>query len=150
MIVGLVLGVALSSCGGGDASSPATAEGLEQAAREIVELTLDNPADLYDLLSADCKASLTRTQWDAQAAMAKVFIDALLEGGELTIGDVTTRNVTETSGEAAVQALFDGEDLGSSEEFTAYVYEDGAWRTTDCESVLGTSEGFDFDDVEAP
>lgn len=115
-----------------------------------MELTLDNPADLYDRLSADCQASLTREQWNTQAAMAKVFIDALLEGGELTIGDVTTRNVSETSGEAAVQALFDGEDLGSSEDFTTYVYEDGAWRTTDCESVLGTSEGFEFDDVEAP
>jgi hypothetical protein len=127
----------LTSCGGSAGSGPATAEGLEKAARKMMELALNDPAELYEYMSADCKASMTRAEYRVKAALGKAMLDTMFEGVDVTIGDVTTRNVTATEGEAAVEVRFDGEAMGSADSYEKFVYEDGAWRTTDCDAASG-------------
>jgi len=125
--------VAVSACGGGSAgSAPATEEGLQQTAKEMAEVTFDNPVGMYDYLSAQCRSEISRGDFAGQAMFAKVFLDAIVDGRTVTIATVNTRNVTATSGEAEVIVELDGEVFESEPGYDTYVYEDGAWKSTDC------------------
>lgn len=77
-------------------------------------------------------------------AMASSLMEGMfgVKASDLRIGKITTRNVTETAGEVAVEVL-DKEGKPFDEggpDFSEFVYEDGDWRSTDCESM---SDAFD-------
>lgn len=144
-----VLAAVLAACGGGDDGSaqPATAEGLEAFVRESAPRVLKAEEDTYDLLSAECRARFTETEWRAQVVIAAGFLEAFgLEADKISVGEVVTRDVTATEGEASVEILVDGAPFGEEEGFSSdptfdrYVYEDGAWRLTSCDDLSGSGD----------
>jgi hypothetical protein len=152
-VLGALAGVAvLAACGGGGGSGkpagqPATAEGLEAFVRDAAPKLMTGDDGTYELLSAECRSTLTEADWKGQLAMATGFLKALgMDGDSLSVGTVETRNVSSTEGEASVELLVDGKPFGEDEGMTStpsfdrYVYEDGGWRITDCEGLGGAGD----------
>jgi len=143
----------LAACsGGGDdsvnpADRPATADGLEAFVRDAAPQLMAGDDGTYQLLSAECRSSVTLDQWKSQLALATGFMKAFgVDTGKVSVGSVVTRNVTATEGEASVELLVDGKPFGaeqgltsSDDTFDRYVYEDGGWRITDCDDLSGGS-----------
>jgi len=80
--------------------------------------------------------------------LAQAFVEAMFDGAELKVTDLKARNIMSTSGEATVTVTLDGEDMGGRYEYDLYVFEDGDWKTTDCESLHDAGEsssGIEFD-----
>jgi hypothetical protein len=150
-LVAATLGLVLAACGGGDgddgaSTQPATADGLEAFVRQAAPQLMTGDDDSYELLSAECRSSITLDEWKAQLALASGFLKAFgVDTDKVSVGAVVTRNVTATEGEAMVEILVDGEPFGEEEGFTSeqtfdrYVYEDGGWKITDCDDVTGGS-----------
>lgn len=148
-----------AACGGGDDAtsgapvtlgeeSGGTAEGLEATVREIAELAFTEPAELYDFLSDECVGAVSLTAWVAEAEAARAFLETMFADAEIAVSSVTTRNVTATTGEAAVGITINGEDAGGGDVFEPYVFENGRWRRADCGPLLGgdsTTAGFEVD-----
>lgn len=148
-----------AACGGGDDAtsgapvtlgeeSGGTAEGLEATVREIAELAFTEPAELYDFLSDECVGAVSLTAWVAEAEAARAFLETMFADAEIAVSSVTTRNVTATTGEAAVGITINGEDAGGGDVFEQYVFENGRWRRADCGPLLGgdsTTAGFEVD-----
>jgi hypothetical protein len=146
-----LLAAVLTACGGGGSDGgsgqPATAEGLESFVRESAPKILKAEEDTYDLLSAECRERFTETEWRAQVTLAAGFLEAFgLEADAISVGEVVTRDVTATEGEASVEILVDGAPFGEEEGFSSdptfdrYVYEDGAWRLTSCDDLSGSGD----------
>lgn len=140
----LVLVLVMSSCGGGGAgvTQPATEEGLRAAVAGWATAFIENPASTYGMLSAECRKEVTRSEWAGQMLFAVGMLQSFFEVelSDLSVGEVKVRNVTATMGEASV-ALLDasGNPVGDEGDYTAYVYEDGMWRSTDCGGEDGTT-----------
>ncbi len=145
ILAGLSIGVVLlAGCGGddaggaGSASQPPTAEGLVEAQEAFFSAYFgDSPGDTYDMLSSECQENFARSDWAGELfstrALMEGFMGVSAEDVELVDGEA--RNVTESSGEVTGQLLFDGEPMPDSEnEWSLWVYEDGGWRATECES----------------
>ena len=136
----------VAGCGGG--SGEATSAGLEESVREMAQVAFDEPIKMYDYFTAECRDSISRAEWAGQAMLAQAFMEAMFGDADLKVTDVKTRNVTSTSGEAAVTVTLDGEDMGGPDEYDLYLFEDGDWKTTDCETLDDTGEsssGIEFD-----
>lgn len=138
-----------SSCGGAS-GHPATAAGLEDAARAQIAAFLKAPGTTYGFLSRDCRKKVSRAEWGVQMAMATSLMEGMfgIKASDLRIGKVTSRNVTATTGEASVEVLDkDGKAFDESgPNFSEFIYENGDWRSTDCENM---SDAFDDTSVTA-
>ena len=110
------------------------------------ELFLESPARTYDTYSTACRESTDRAEWAGEVMAGLAMFEAFfgVPFSELEIGDVLVRNVTETEGEAYVELLDpDGNPIGE-EEYESWVYEDGNWRSNDCD-LDGDDTGPDGD-----
>jgi len=140
----LSAGLAVMSSCGGTSGHPATAEGLEDAARAQITAFLNAPATTYGFLSRACRQKVSRAEWAVQMAMATSLMEGMfgIKASDLRIGKVMSRNVTATTGEASVEVLDkDGKAFDESgPNFNEFVYENGDWRSTDCETM---SDAFD-------
>jgi hypothetical protein len=151
--VAAVLGAAglLAACGGDDGGASgqeATAEGLEAFVRQAAPALIGGEAGTYELLSEACRAAVTEDAWEAQLELATGFLEAFgVEIDTVSVGEVETRNVTATEGEASVEILVDGKPFGEEAglegeaTFDRYVYEGGSWRITDCDDLSGDGGG---------
>ncbi len=146
----------LAGCGSGDGdggSQPATAEGLAAAVLRYSEEFVENPASTYDSYSAACKEAVSRSDFAAELVVGEAMFEAFfgVPLTDLEVGEVLVRDVTETEGEAYVELLDpDGNPIGDP-EYSLWVYEDGTWRSTDCED--GNAEDGEpesYDDAAAP
>jgi hypothetical protein len=150
-VVGAVLSVLLAGCGGSgtsSASQPANAEGLREAVRSSTEAFIRNDAQAsYDSFSAECRKKWGVADWGANQTVAIAFVEGFMKVkvADAKVGEIQVQNVTDTKGEAKVALLtaddkpFFGEST-SNDKFNVWTYEDGAWRTSDCEKV-GDSSG---------
>lgn len=139
----------LSACGGGGSgSAPATEDGLRDVAREMSEKAFSNPEQMYDYFSSECRSSISRAEFAGQAMMAKIFLESIVDGREVSVASVNTRNVTDSSGEVQVIIELDGEVLEDDPGYTPFVYEDGAWKSNDCPDA--DPFGDDDSDSDAP
>lgn len=140
------LAALVTGCGddsGATAGYEATDAGLEAAAADMMDAFLHRPSATYDFLSAACKEAVSESEWGMNMMVVTGMIESFMDlrTADLQVGDVTVRNVDGDSGEAAVVVLDkDGNPLegflGDGEDaYTAFVYEDGSWRTTDCETM---------------
>lgn len=134
----LVAAVAVSCSGDDDSGSghPPTADGLAAAAKQQAQAFIDEPGDTYQYLSADCRARLTRSDWAGELLLASGFFETFagFELAEATVGDVEVRFVDGESGEALVEFLDPDGDPLDGQDFSVFVYEDGDWRSTDCDT----------------
>lgn len=141
-MIGLVLvQVACGSSGeeGAQAKEPATESGLRDAALSSAEAVFksDGPAS-YAYLSSECKAKFGVADWSANLAATMALAEGFmkLNLADAKIDKVDTRSVTESSGEVSLTVLTaDGEPLSNDVSWKRWVYEDGGWRTTDCEKL---------------
>ena len=103
---------------------------------------LKNPASTYDMLTRECRQLVSRADWGVQVAMGIGMLESFYEVdfNDIRVGEVEVRDVDQDSGQAAVTMLdSDGNLVGSADEFTTYLYEDGTWRSTDCGVETDTS-----------
>lgn len=149
LLVGLFVATLFGGCGGGNGSqvndSP-TEEGLMRAARADAEALLEAPASMYNRLSNACRESMTREDFTGQMILGIGMLEGFygFKLDDLTIGDVKIRDFTLSSADVSVQLLDpDGEELGS-DDYSTWIFEEGEWRSTDCESMSGD------DDSSAP
>jgi len=140
----------LAGCGGGSGSTatssgPSAANGLRGAATDYYQLTLDGKyVDTYRYLSAAC-----RDQWSAEAWAANVTVGMALAkalGTDLSglkLGEVQTRNVTDTSGQVlALLVDSNGSPAAASTSnpnWEDWVVENGTWLISTCKNYGGTS-----------
>ena len=91
----------------------------------------------YQFLSKDCQSAVSKSEYNGQMLMASGMFESFLgvKLSDVKIGEVVTSNFSPGSGEVSIELLGpDGEQITDSSDATKYVYEDGGWRTTDCES----------------
>lgn len=145
--IGLVL-LALSGCGSGfsGAESPPTEEGLRQAVQlSTVSLFKPDAKAFYKYFSKECRDTVTM----GDLTFALMFGGAFLEGmagtdmSEFRAGTIEVRSLTASSAEARFEiVLTDGTVFANLEdsEWAGWVYEDGGWRTTDCEEFASAGD----------
>jgi hypothetical protein len=151
-IVVLAAALVAASCSGDDsavtsggaATQPATEAGLRAAVTKAGEGVIHNDAaGTYQLLSAACRAKVSQSEWAKQLLVATGLIEAFgdVKLNELKVGLVEVRNVTGTQGEARFSIVKpDGSDAfgdDSQQAWTTWLYEDGAWRTEECDTNEG-------------
>ena len=155
-VLALVLGGA--GCGGGggkgdssDNGSGATAAALEGATHDFAIKMLSGGEGTYDYLSRACQSDLPELEWTSSIAVAMAFVQAFtgaVGDAEDLVGDVETRNVTESAGESRFDLVLpattdDGTTLTQGDDWIKWLVEDGEWRLTDCENVLSGGSGGD-------
>ena len=140
----IVIALLLAACGGSGSSSgghPETEQGLEDAAREAFRLTLeDEPREAYEYLSEECRETLSYSDFAGQILLGKAFFEAFFEVdfADLRVKEARARDVADGRGEVLLVLEVDGDedvDLGGDDEYAEYVYEEGDWRSTDCENL---------------
>lgn len=146
----LLLTLLAVSCSGGasNSSQPNTEAGLRGAAIYHFETFIKSPMNTYQFLSKDCQSAVSKSEYNGQMLMASGMFESFLgvKLSDVKIGEVTTSNFSPGSGEVSIELLGpDGEQIIDSSDATKYVYEDGGWRTTDCESSSDES-----DDTSSP
>lgn len=129
------------------ADSPPSEADLREAARAINGAFLKSDTQgSFRYLSAACRKKHGVGGWGVQLALGKGFLESFagMKASDLAVGEIKTRNVTTTSGEASVDLVveatgdsFVGED---STDYSQWIVEGGAWRTTDCEAFGEDSE----------
>lgn len=140
--------VLLMACGSGfsGAKSPPTEEGLRQAIRSSTEVLFRPDAKaFYKFFSKECRDTVTL----GDLTFALMFGGAFLEGmsgtkmSDFRAGDIEIRSFTPTSAEARFGiALADGTVFSAVEdsEWSEWLYEDGGWKTTDCEEFASAGD----------
>jgi hypothetical protein len=135
----LVLALLTVSCSNGTSNSshPNTEDGLREAATSHFNTFIKSPMNTYQFLSKDCQSAVSKSEYNGQMLMASGMFESFLgvKLSDVKIGAVVTSNFSPGSGEVSIELLGpDGEQITDSSDATKYVYEDGGWRTTDCES----------------
>jgi hypothetical protein len=148
--IALLLTLLAVSCSGeaSNSSQQNTEAGLRDAAISYFETFIKSPMNTYQFLSKDCQSVVSKSEYNGQMLMASGMFEAFLgvKLSDIKIGEVTTSNFTSGSGEVSIELLGPGgEQLTDSSDATKYVYEEGGWRTTDCES-----SGDESDDTSSP
>lgn len=141
LIGGAIAAAALAvACGGGDDSQPATEDGLRsvaQAANE--ELWTGDPKEAYRYFTAECRDQLSYGEFAGQLAFGKAFLAGWMqiEVDDIEVEAVEVRNVADGHGETLTKLRSKADpdlNLNSDEdEWTPWVYEDGAWRSANCD-----------------
>ncbi|MCD9625269.1 hypothetical protein [Rhabdothermincola salaria] len=129
-------GLVVAACGGGDGGGEsADGAGLQAAGEKVAAAVVAQDFGvLYGRLTEECRDSLSRADFNAEMTVAFAMAEGFgIDLSEAEVGEVLTREVTETTGEVAIEFLFDGEPFDDGGGFEPYVYEDGSWRTVDCE-----------------
>ena len=140
--------LSVAACGGGDGGDPEpTEDGLREAARAATEAFIDGETrSLYRSLTEDCQERLSYSDFAAQMALGRALFEGFLEISvdDLEVEDVEVRNVSDERGEARVllRSKEDAElDLNADDdEFTPWLFEQGEWRSTDCDDSGDTTE----------
>lgn len=152
-LISVALALLVSAgCGSGfsGAKSPPTEDGLRQAIKLSTEILFKPDAKaFYKYFSKECRDTVTV----GDLTFVLMFGGAFLEGiagtkmSEFRVGDVEIRPLTASSAEARHEVvLTDGSVFANLEdsEWSGWVYEDGGWRTTDCEDF---ADAGDFGDL---
>lgn len=143
-----------TEAGAADRSDPGAA-GVEAAARQLLEASgFGDVDDAFAILSAECLASADLEALRAEIEFGREFLATLTASGDLsgvTIGPIEVVDLVEGESAGAIAAiLIDGEDPfaefneGDPGEAVPFIYEDGAWVTTDCEPDDGSEGGDDL------
>ena len=150
LAAGALLFAGCSDSDGGSASSEQSAEGLAGDAERFAQAIFDRDAAVaYGYLQPSCQEEMSRTEFTAQLTLALEMAEAFgMDMAEAQITEVATRDVEGDTGEVIVRGEVDGEPMSDSGEWDEWVYEDGRWRTTDCD--MGMGEGFESSDDESP
>jgi hypothetical protein len=144
--------VLLAACGGGDSSSPsapATEEGLKTAVAGFGDALLQGDmSGAYAYFTKACRDSVPKSGFAMVAQMGIAFLEGMadVKASDLRTANVEIQNFTSTSAEARSEIRDKSGDLFSdadSEGWSAWVYEDGGWHTSDCADFSG--EGGDID-----
>lgn len=146
LAVATLTALVLSACSDDSGGHTADADGLARAARDAAEdLFAGRTQDSYRSLSAACRKQLSFGDWGGQLLIARGFFKGVygVEISDLEVTDVQTRSVTASSGEVNVLTrIKDNPDLviGQDDDWTLWLYEDGEWHSTDCET-FGQDDG---------
>jgi len=132
------------SCSSGTSNSkqPNTEAGLRETAISYFETFTQSPMNTYQFLSNACQSAVSKSEYNGQMLLASGMFESFLgvKLSDVKIGDITISNFSPGSGEVSIELLGpDGEPIIDSSDATRYIYEDGGWRTTDCESLSGDS-----------
>ena len=132
------------SCSNGTSNSkqPNTEAGLRETAISYFETFTQSPMNTYQFLSNACQSAVSKSEYNGQMLLASGMFESFLgvKLSDVKIGDITISNFSPSSGEVSIELLGpDGEPIIDSSDATRYIYEDGGWRTTDCESLSGDS-----------
>ncbi|MFM8484506.1 MAG: hypothetical protein ACKOBT_14310, partial [Actinomycetota bacterium] len=99
----------------------------------------------YRFLSQECRDTVTVGDLTFALAFGGMFLEGMAgtKMSEFRVGDVEIRSLTSSSAEARYAVvLADGSvfaDLEDS-EWSGWVYEDGGWKTTDCEDFADAGD----------
>ncbi len=146
--------LALAACGGDGGDPEPTEDSLREAATRNAEAFLDKEWRLaYQGFTEECRSSLTYldfvTEMNVAIAFAEGFLDMKWDDLELT--EVVIEDFTPE--EALVRVRLetaDGEDFtDEGEEPDTWVFEEGEWRSTACDTGFDQGDD-DDDDGEAP
>ena len=148
-LISVALALLVSAgCGSGSsvAKSPPTEEGLRAAIKQSTEVLFKPDAKaFYKYFSKECRDTVTIGDLTFALMFGGMFLEGMAgtEMSEFRAGDIEIRSLTPSSGEARYQVvLTDGSvfaDLEDS-EWSGWVYEDGGWRTTDCEEFANAGD----------
>ena len=136
----------IMACGGNGSSTDSgngapvreksTESGLLKTAEAYYSTSIKSPAKLYDFFTDACKEVLSKDDFLGQIAIGTSMFEGMygFKLSEVKFSNVRLSNVTENSGQSQADAVGpDGTALDSS-EVVDWVYENGAWRTSnDCD-----------------
>lgn len=144
------VGGACTSDGSKSASSSksetTTAAALEAAARSYTEAFLDKDTDAaFARLSKACQTKHGKSGTAAMIQLAAQFLEGFSgkKLSEISVGEVTSRKVTKTTGDVRIELVADGKPLpgfNDEDSFDPYIYENGSWRATKCEDFESESD----------
>ncbi len=144
----------MSGCGGGGGSAAPDTAALERATRDFAVKLFSGGEGTYDYLSEACRDEMPETEWESSLAVAMVFFQAFTGGGDAEdlVGDIETRDVTTDKGESLFhmnmpETTEEGVTVTETDDWIPWKVEDGKWRITDCEGVLGGDDSDDGDDT---
>jgi len=130
----------LVACSGSSGTkSPATEEGLKEALRTSTDAVYSGNANKgYRYLSSDCQDKLSLSEFSGYLMFGKAFLEGFSgeDMGNLRVGEIEVRNLTGDRAETRHEVVTsDGLTFSSLDEgsWTEWIYEDGGWKTTDCE-----------------
>jgi len=135
----------LAACGGDDGGDGKNEKGLEKAAERAAKgLFGGDLHDTYDAYSKECREQASFDQFKAGMVLAEAFMEAFTGAGfdDIEVKEVKTRNFDGEKGEALL--VLDAGGLegfdSSEEEWSEWVWEDGAWVQTDCSDMGGGAD----------
>ena len=154
ILVAILAAGTLAACGGGG-SSPQSAP-TEEALKKAVATSSDaifagKWDDAYAYFTKECRENVSKSEFALLGQMGLSFIEGFadVKASDLRTGDVEIRNFSESDAEARADIREkDGDTFteAADDGWTAWVYEDGGWRTSDCDDFQG--EGMSVDDGE--
>ena len=144
----------VAACGGSstDAGSPPTEEGLKTSVRISTEAALTSKSKLaYAYFSADCRSRVSLGVFTGQLMLGTAFLSGMsdIDPKDLRVGEIEVTEFSDTSGMVRAELLTgDGTVFTSLDDSDPieWVYEEGGWKTTDCEDFEPDSNlGFGTD-----
>lgn len=148
-LISVVLTLLVSTgCGSGfsGAKSPPTEEGLRAAIKQSTEVLFKPDAKaLYKYFSKECRDTVTMGDLTFALMFGGMFLEGMAgtEMSEFRAGEIEIRSLAASSAEARYEVvLTDGSVFANLEdsEWSGWVYEDGGWRTTDCEEFANAGD----------
>jgi hypothetical protein len=147
--------VVLVSCGGGSGTkTPATEEGLREAVRIATDAVYSGNANKgYRFLSNACRDKLSLSEFTGYLMFGKAFLEGFSgeDLGNLRVGKIEVRNLSGDRAETRHEVLtsddltFSALDEGS---WIEWVYEDGGWKSTDCEELDESGMSMDGESID--
>jgi len=146
-VISLTLAISTVAFGGcsDNGEPPASVNALEadlqKAARRNAEAYLSgDDTDSYESLSADCQALWSHEAWktNLSASLQVLEVATNADPSTMRVETVLVRDVATDRGEANVVIVkADGTPaLPDTSQFATWQFEDGAWRSTSCDSVV--------------
>lgn len=111
---------------------------LIEQVRAHAEAFVERPGSVYDSFIAACKENLTREEFAGQMLLGTGMFEQMYGVAitDLSVGEVSVRNFAPTSAEVSLELLTPEGDPIADNEYTVWVFEDGAWKSTDCDDGI--------------
>lgn len=137
--IAVVASVAVA-CGGGDddgASEPQTEADVAEAVEQFYANFRDNDVRaMYDSMSAACRERVSYSDFAEQMALGRAQVESVyqVDPDELVPDDIVVTDFQPERAGVTLRLTVESDDSFTvGEPSTVYLFEEGAWRSTDCE-----------------
>ncbi len=151
--VSILATAVLVACGGGGSSapkSPATESALKTAVAAFGDAILQGDSGkAYGYFTKECRSDVSKGEFAFMVELATSMLEGFADTSisDMRTGEVELQNFKAESAEARSTVIDgNGDTFSSLDEsgWSAWEYQDGGWRTSDCEEFGGGSGDLDM------